>query len=201
MEYFGSISRLMAGLTLLSVFQIWSGPGGTTVQATSKMNSMHGQQVLLFSICTSWGYRNAVNQYANMIRQRYPENELKVEVMNHPVPQTKQTLASIFSMLKFAFIICALMNFDPAPMLGLAQTPAFLLWAWENKGYACMMAFFVGNAIENTLVSTGAFEIYLADEKLWSKLETGRIPSQGELYHLLEQVTRLQSGQFTDNSF
>jgi len=136
-----------------------------------------------------------------MIRQRYPEHELKVEVTNHPVPQLKQTIASVLTMLKFAFILCALMNFDPSQMLGMAAPPAILLWAWENKGYACMMAFFIGNAVENALVSTGAFEIYLQDERLWSKLETGRIPSQGELHHLLEQATRLQSGQFTDNSF
>ena len=88
------------------------------------------------------------------------------------------------------------MNLDPAPFIGLTEPPSILLWAWENKGYACMMAFFLGklyclsnkelsryflpgNAIENTLVSTGAFEIYLEDERLWSKLETGRIPSQG----------------------
>ena len=47
-------------------------------------------------------------------------------------------------MLKFAFIICTLMQFDPAPFLGLASPPGILLWAWENKGYACMMAFFLG---------------------------------------------------------
>ena len=47
-------------------------------------------------------------------------------------------------MLKFAFILCALMNFDPSQMLGMAAPPAILLWAWENKGYACMMAFFIG---------------------------------------------------------
>ena len=47
-------------------------------------------------------------------------------------------------MLKFVFIICTLMQFDPAPFLGLASPPGILLWAWENKGYACMMAFFLG---------------------------------------------------------
>ena len=31
-----------------------------------------------------------MNQYAQLIRQRYAENEIKVEVMNHPVPQWKQ---------------------------------------------------------------------------------------------------------------
>jgi len=139
-----------------------------------------------------------VNQYAQLIRQRYAENEIKVEVINHPVPQWKQTIASTLSLLKFAFIICTLMQFDPAPFLGLSSTPGMLLWAWENKGYACMMAFFLGNALENGLVSTGAFEIYLQDQKLWSKIETGRIPSQGELYQMLEQATRLSSGQMND---
>ena len=36
------------------------------------------------------------------------------------------------------------MNFDPSQMLGMAAPPGLLLWAWENKGYACMMAFFIG---------------------------------------------------------
>ena len=36
------------------------------------------------------------------------------------------------------------MNFDPSQLLGLASPPGILLWAWENKGYACMMAFFIG---------------------------------------------------------
>ena len=55
-----------------------------------------------------------------------------------------QTIASVLSALKFAFIICTLMQFDPTSMLGLAETPPILVWAWENKGYACMMAFFIG---------------------------------------------------------
>ena len=41
-----------------------------------------------------------------MIRQRYPENELKVEVMNHPVPQVKQ----VFISLQNCTFICLLDN-------------------------------------------------------------------------------------------
>ena len=62
--------------------------------------------------------------------------------------QIFQTIASTLSMLKFAFIICTLMQFDPAPFLGLASPPGILLWAWENKGYACMMAFFLGELMD-----------------------------------------------------
>lgn len=85
-------------------------------------------------------------------------------------------------------------------MLGI-ETPAFLHWAWENKGYACMMAFFIGNAIENGLTSTGAFEIYLSDQKMWSKLDSGRIPSQHEFVKILNDRVGLATGQFGSDNF
>lgn len=47
-------------------------------------------------------------------------------------------------MLKMAFIAVVLLNYDPTPLMGLASPPGILTWAWENKGYACMMAFFLG---------------------------------------------------------
>ena len=100
-------------------------------------------------------------------------------------------------MMKMAFIAMVLLNYDPSSLFGWATPPGVLVWAWENKGYACMMAFFLGrqnypsysytghsisgNAVENGLISTGAFEIYLSGDQLWSKLDTGRIPSQSRV--------------------
>lgn len=135
-----------------------------------------------------------------MVRQRFNEEEIKIEVRNHPVPSMNQTISSIISLLKFAFIGCVLMNYDPSESLGIS-TPHMLVWAWENKGYACMMAFFLGNAIESGLTSTGAFEIYLNSEQLWSKLSTGRVPNQGEFLNMLEQTRNLMGGQSMDNEF
>ena len=37
MEYFGTIARLLAGFTLLSVFQVWNGPG-TKVEVIFKVH-------------------------------------------------------------------------------------------------------------------------------------------------------------------
>jgi thioredoxin reductase-like selenoprotein T len=39
--------------------------------------------------------------------------------------------------------------------------------ALENKMYACMMLFFVCNAVESQLVSTGAFEISVDNMPVW----------------------------------
>jgi len=46
-------------------------------------------------------------------------------------------------------------------------------------------AFFVGNAIEGSLLQTGAFEILYNNDVIWSKLEAGRLPKPDELYSLL----------------
>lgn len=86
-------------------------------------------------------------------------------------------------------------------------TPSVWEWTQQNKFYACLMTFFLCNAIEGQLISTGAFEIILngkiyllrflneylytfsnfqADVPLWSKLETGRIPQPPELFQMID---------------
>jgi len=61
----------------------------------------------------------------------------------------------------------------------------------ENKLYACMMTFFLCNAVETQLISTGAFEISLNDMPLWSKLESGRIPQPAELFQILDNQIKM----------
>lgn len=141
-----------------------------------------------------------MNQYAQLVRQRFPEDELKIEVTNYPVESARALLAQALSLAKFAFLGIVIANIQVHTMLGVEQPPQFLVWAWENKGYACMMAFFIGNAIENGLTSTGAFEIYLSGDKMWSKLESGRIPSQGEFMKMINDNMALEAGTF-DNQF
>ncbi|KAK6195384.1 hypothetical protein SNE40_000829 [Patella caerulea] len=70
-------------------------------------------------------------------------------------------------------------------------TPNFYEWASQNKIYSCLMIFFISNAIEGQLISTGAFEISLNDVPIWSKLETGRIPSPSEMFQILDNHMRL----------
>lgn len=52
-------------------------------------------------------------------------------------------------------------------------------------------------------MSTGAFEIYLGDEQIWSKLESGRMPSPLELVQIVDQQMELQGVKvgFLSNNF
>ena len=49
------------------------------------------------------------------------------------------------------------------------------------------IALYVINLIGSNLLSTGAFEVYVGDELVWSKLETGTLP---DYQYLLQEITK-----------
>ncbi|CAK9301922.1 unnamed protein product [Gordionus sp. m RMFG-2023] len=77
------------------------------------------------------------------------------------------------------------------PFLHIEAMPNFYTWMLSNKSYASLMIFFISNAIESQLLSTGAFEIKLNDVPLWSKIESGRVPAIQELFQILDNQMRL----------
>ncbi|KAM7312939.1 thioredoxin reductase-like selenoprotein T homolog CG3887 [Ixodes scapularis] len=101
-------------------------------------------------------------------------------------------MAHALSLLKLAVIALVLLGMDPFRYLG-THTPAPFVWMLNNKLYSCLMLFFVCGAIESRLVSTGAFEIYFNDVRVWSKIETGRIPSPPELFQIIDNQVFLKS--------
>lgn len=58
-------------------------------------------------------------------------------------------------------IVFILTSFNPFRYFGQDAPPTWWIWCIENKLYACLMIFFLCNALEGHLVSTGAFEISL----------------------------------------
>jgi selT/selW/selH-like putative selenoprotein len=123
------------------------------------------------------------DQFAQLVRTHYPHLEVVGE--NYPPPPTNALIARILSMVKMALLVCLLFGQNPFVLLNI-PTPAVYSWALENKMYACLMVFFLSNSIESHLLSTGAFEISVNDVPLWSKLETGRLPSANEFVQMLQ---------------
>jgi len=122
-------------------------------------------------------------QYAAILHQKYPE--ISVEGDMYPPPDYKVMLARAMGAVKMLLIICILGSVNIFNFLGL-QEPSWWTWCTRNKLYSCIMIFFVCNAVEGQLLSTGAFEISMNDIPLWSKLETGRIPQPPELFKIIE---------------
>jgi selT/selW/selH-like putative selenoprotein len=133
--------------------------------------------------CSTCGYRNTFEQFSELVRQHYPNISIVGEY--HPPPPLKALLAKGLSLIKMALLICLLFGQNPFPFLRIS-TPRIYLWALQNKMYACLMIFFFSNSLESYLNSTYAFEISVNDVPLWSKLETGRMPSTDEFIQMLQ---------------
>lgn len=81
-----------------------------------------------------------------------------------------------------------------------SPTPQWLASMQENKVYTCLMIFFVSNAIESTLTSTGAFEIYANNENIYSKIATGQVPQPPVVLSKLDELLGKPPGSDNFNS-
>ncbi|CAF1047286.1 unnamed protein product [Brachionus calyciflorus] len=140
-------------------------------------------QTLKFLYCFSCGYKNAFEQYSQLIKSRFPE--LNIIGENYTPGKHRLILAQVLSVLKMVIIGFIISGTSPFTYFNLA-TPNVFTWATQNKFYSCLMIFFLSNAIETSLISSGAFEIYLNGMQIWSKLESDRIPHEKELMQILD---------------
>jgi len=165
--------------------------------AEPKLKNHYTGPTLRFLYCYSWGYKRVFEEFSNLVRQRYPA--VMLEGDHYPPTAFKALSAQVLSFTKMGLLLLIVVGYNPFNMIGVG-TPSIYNWALQNKIYACMMLFFIGNAIEGQLISTGAFEVYLNDVPVWSKLEVGRIPSPQELFQILDSQFRLTSSSPSSHS-
>lgn len=112
---------------------------------------------------------------------------MRFEGATYPPPNFNQLLSTALFWLRMAMLLLLIAGPGVLETLGINNPPWIYTWAQENKMTAFLIIFFVGGQIENQLLSTGAFEVYLNDVPVWSKLESGRLPSFGEFKSLIEE--------------
>lgn len=143
---------------------------------------------LRFLYCISCGYKQAYEQFSMAVHEKYPE--MSIEGSNYSPEKWKEYIAHTINILKIAAIAVIISGRNPFLSIGMGE-PVVLQWAQSNKISACMMLFLLTNMVESTLMSTGAFEIYLGREQIWSKLESGRVPSPQELIQMIDSQLEL----------
>ena len=97
-----------------------------------------------------------------------PSSQVVSALENYPPTETNALLAKVVTALQVVTVVGALgiENFVPLPE-----------HIKEKKMMIVMLAIFVGNTVRNSLMSTGAFEVWYDDKMVWSKLATGRMPT------------------------
>jgi hypothetical protein len=126
-----------------------------------------------------------------MLAARYGPS-VQVSLEKYPIPQYKEQLASVISLLKFTLMFICFTSFNPLVTFGFMAEedpmPEFLAKMKENKIYSCLMIFFISNAIEGQLLSSGAFEIYVDDDLVASKIQTGQIENPKNVIDRLDKL-------------
>jgi selT/selW/selH-like putative selenoprotein len=79
-------------------------------------------------------------------------------------------------------IALALAGSSIAAALGVTLPADLAASLAANKLQILMGAFFVGNMLQGALLNTGAFEVSVGGELVFSKLATGRMPTLPELF-------------------
>lgn len=105
---------------------------------------------------SSCGYKKAFEEVTQLINQKYPE--IAVNGDNYPSPLINGYINQLVGLAKMVLIGLILANINPFTYMG-QPTPGFWVWMTTNRMMAVMATFFVSNAIQSQLSSSGAFEI------------------------------------------
>lgn len=122
-----------------------------------------------------------------MIIQSRAVDNLLVQGAEYPPPPGKKMAAQAIFYVQlaiFAFILCGegLCSAMKVPV------PAFYTQLQENKMVAFMVVWLVGNMVQGSLLSTGAFEIHHGDKLIWSSLKEKRLPDMGDVIRAFGEV-------------
>jgi len=139
-------------------------------------------------------------QLAGILQQQlghqYPD--IRIVGDNYNPGGGRVQMSQFLGMVKMLVIAMILFKFNPWTYFGYevaGPTPNIVTWAMENKIYACMMTFFLCNMVETQLISSGAFEVSVNGELVWSKLELGNPPQPQQLINLVREKLKEHSKQ------
>eukprot|EP01024_Parvocaulis_polyphysoides_P049670 TRINITY_DN48301_c0_g1_i2.p4 TRINITY_DN48301_c0_g1~~TRINITY_DN48301_c0_g1_i2.p4 ORF type:complete len:133 (+),score=16.87 TRINITY_DN48301_c0_g1_i2:268-666(+) len=115
----------------------------------------------------------------------------------YPIPPYKQALSSATSVVQMGAIGVAIFGEQLRQFAGLTDEmmPPWYFPLQQTKIGVALGVWFFGNAISNSLVSTGAFEIYYNGQLIFSKLNEGRLPNLADVYDGIEHVRHGGTGQ------
>jgi len=116
------------------------------------------------------------------LEERYPNQLGSIEAEQYPPPLIGVVASQLAGFAQLAVVVLLLGGEKVFSFLGFAQPPAWYATVAENKMMTFGAVWFANN-FANQLISTGAFEILVDDELVFSKLETGRLPTMRDIVH------------------
>ena len=151
---------------------------------SSLSNSSPVDQMVV-KFCQSWGHGSYFNKVAQYCKQRVPE--LAIEGGYYPPPQMNVMIAQITQYIFLAGIALLFFGSTIFQLLGMTAQPEWYKSMKQNQVMVGVGLFVLNNFGAN-LLNTGAFEIYVNNELMFSKLATKRMPSGEDLDAILRMI-------------
>mmetsp|Transcript_90074 Transcript_90074/g.134996 ORF Transcript_90074/g.134996 Transcript_90074/m.134996 type:complete len:131 (+) Transcript_90074:204-596(+) len=128
--------------------------------------------------------------FANYLKHHYSDN-IKISGEPHPPDGLAAMGAQVCSIVAMAAVFCGIFGgFIKDLLPGDAKT--LVEYLTENPRFL-VLTFFVCNFIGGQLIATGAFEVYVSDNLVYSKLETGQLPRPDALFPALQRQGLLRA--------
>ncbi|KAI7730584.1 hypothetical protein M8C21_021468 [Ambrosia artemisiifolia] len=129
--------------------------------------------------CASCSYRGTAQTMKNMLESAFPG--LNVVLANYPPPLPKRLLAKLVPVVQFGMIGVVMGGEHIFPRLGFATPPAWYYSLRANRFGTISSTWLMGNFLQGFLQSSGAFEVSINGEQVYSKLQEKRFPGEIEL--------------------
>jgi selT/selW/selH-like putative selenoprotein len=135
------------------------------------------------NFCASCSYKGTAVTMKKMLDTAFPG--IDVVLANYPPPLPKRLLAKAVPVLQMGVIGLIMGGEQIFPMLGISPPPQWYYSLRANRFGSMASTWLLGNFLQSFLQSSGAFEVYLNDGLVFSKLKEGRFPGEIELKDLI----------------
>lgn len=125
-------------------------------------------------------------QLKGYLEQTYPELRGRITGENYPTPPTAAMLSNAVTMLQMSIMAAAFMGDSVWNYIPLSSGPPGWYFALkENSMVVLIGAFLVVPTMIQGMVTSGAFEIIMDGQVVFSKLELSRFPNGKDLVQIM----------------
>ncbi|CAM9482684.1 unnamed protein product [Chrysoparadoxa australica] len=118
------------------------------------------------------------------LESHFPELQGSIKGELYPPPPYAIAIAQAAGIAQMVGMAMVLGGGFLFTTLGIPE-PAFYQFLKEHK-WSAGIGLFVANSMANNLLATGAFELHLDGNLVYSKLETNKFPSAQELFAIMK---------------
>jgi len=127
--------------------------------------------------------------------QNFPELQGKVNGENYPPPPIAELLLKIMNVIQLCGLLVVFLGDKIFRILGFSQVPSWFGSIQKNGMQFAIFVYLLLPSILSKYLATGAFEIILDGETIFSKLDTGRLPQFSDLVTPLVNAGLTQATQ------